>query len=122
MARLLRTMNVLLVFLAWMATVPAWAQTEPETRPAIWQDGAFEALVIPVVDPITDVYKFDKILEMDFKRLMALALGLGIGAFVGENYLGGGVLLYVGLIGGGLLGEWWYNQGHWPFGRSRSWW
>jgi len=61
--------------------------------------------------PILAIPKVNKLLEMDFRRLLAWVGGLTIGNFA----LSGLNVPYVGLIGGALIGEYWYSNRVFPF-------
>lgn len=61
------------------------------------------------------------LLDMDLKRVLALALGVGIGVQA-IDLIAMPELRFVGIIGGAMLGEWWYRQKIWPFTSDQPWW
>lgn len=62
------------------------------------------------------------LLHMELKHVLALALGVAIGVQAVEWIGAGAELRLVGLIGGALLGETWYNENIWPFAHEIPWW
>lgn len=64
---------------------------------------------------ILAIPKVDKLLKMDFRRLLAWIGGLTLGNFLIEGYLSGLQIPYLGLIVGGLIGEFWYSKRIFPF-------
>lgn len=83
-----------------------------------------QGLLIPAAGggPVMEAAGVGHMLDMDFKHLMALVIGVGIGTAVGEIVGLGGELRIVGLVGGAVLGETWYRKGWWPFTKHKSWW
>lgn len=64
---------------------------------------------------ILAIPKIDKLLNMDYRRLLAWIGGLTLGNFVIEGYLSGLQVPYLGLVIGGLIGELWYSKHIFPF-------
>jgi len=64
---------------------------------------------------ILAIPKVDKLLKMDFRRLLAWIGGLTLGNFLIEGWLSGLQIPYLGLIVGGLIGEFWYSKHIFPF-------
>jgi len=83
---------------------------------------AVRAVIVPAqAEVIMQGAHAGHLLEMDLKRLLALALGVAIGMQAVEA-LALPELRFIGVIGGAMLGEWWYRQKFWPFTSADPWW
>lgn len=78
---------------------------------------AAPSLVPVMLAPMMEAAHVGHLLDMDFKHLLALAVGTAAGAAAAEALLPGELHL-VGVLGGALLGEWWHRHGYFPFQRK----
>ncbi len=85
-----------------LAAIPA-----PAARPVVPASAGFAI--------ITEAGHLEHLTHMDLKRLLSVATGIAIGNLLIEIVYPGGPLGFVGMIGGALLGDWWYRQKLWPF-------
>jgi len=56
--------------------------------------------------------------DMNTEHLISVAAGAAIVAGLLDFTVGGGIITVAGLVGGALLGDYWYREGYWPFGSS----
>ncbi len=53
--------------------------------------------------------------DMTTEHLIAVGVGAVAGLLVLDSLLGGGMGSVLGLVGGALIGDWWYREALWPF-------
>ncbi len=61
----------------------------------------------------------DQLRGLTSEHLLAIGVGALIGASIVETFLDGGLFTFVGMVMGGVVGDWWYGEQLWPFARRR---
>jgi len=97
------------------ARAPLWAQSEMIPGSYSRLDTTQGEVQPAFIGMITEATHLEHLLHIDFKHLMALATGLGIGHTIGELFFEGTQIGYLALMGGVMIGDWWYKQQMWPF-------
>lgn len=88
---------------AVMAAVPATAETARKYDQL--QQGLGD--VFPTQQP--------ELPEMSLEHFLSIGVGIAIGSVLLQTVLDGTPAMIAGAIIGGLIGDWWYNEGLWPF-------
>jgi len=119
-------LRTLIVLLALLGLVPASHQAHALERTVYLHQPDGE-IILASLGPaaVLEGAHAGHLLHMDLKRLLALTSGVAIGNFVVHSLVGGQLYL-IGLLGGAMIGEWWYEENIWPFNREEQkkepWW
>lgn len=109
MLKLILSCFAVVMIAAGLTANPARAQVEVSYGQSLVQD---EGLFMPAaVDGRS-------ISDMNTEHLISVAAGAAIVAGLLDFTIGGGIVTVAGLVGGALLGDYWYREGYWPFGSS----
>ncbi len=101
-----------------LTVVAAVGQATP-VRMAEAPGMAATGAVVPVsgggIAILTEAAHLEHLLHMDVSRLLALASGVTVGQIAMELVLPGANLGFFAMVGGAMLGNWWYDRRMWPF-------
>jgi len=96
-----------LFVLVWLAGAAPWPVAASPAE-------AVRVQVAGELDAVSDALKIEKLMNMDLRRVLALTLGVAVGIAVSEAILPG-QFRFIGMVGGALIGEYWYRKRHFPF-------
>lgn len=109
MLKLILSCFAVVVLAAGLTAAPARAQVEVSYGQTLVDENA--RLIPAALDGRS-------ISDMNTEHLISVAVGAAIVAGLLDFTIGGGIVTVAGLVGGALLGDYWYREGYWPFGSS----